>query len=233
MRTLVVLYKNSVNVSGRMDILDYENKATMFHKLKRHVRLATTTTATVFGNVASEIAGSSVLQPNSPQAIIKTALESPNKSRLVRFLYFGLLELCTHAVVQLARRLFYSFAQKGSEYIVVGDIERIFPTPADALAAFALFDQDNNGDVSREELEAACLYVTLLTRLWRDLLSIMKGDSTGNNFRSKTLCRTWTVLLGDWTTSSCPSTLSSLALSLLQFWFVPSFSTHSCSDGHG
>jgi Ca2+-binding EF-hand superfamily protein len=67
--------------------------------------------------------------------------------------YFGI----TYVIVQLARRLFYSFAKHGADYIVVEDIERFFPTPENALAAFALFDQDNNGDVSREELEAACL----------------------------------------------------------------------------
>jgi hypothetical protein len=67
----------------------------MFRKIKQHVRVATTTTATVFGNVASEIAGTSVLQPNSPQSIIKTALESPNKSRLVHFVHSSLLEILT------------------------------------------------------------------------------------------------------------------------------------------
>jgi hypothetical protein len=100
-------------------------------------------------------------------------------------------------IVQLARRIFYSFAQQGSEYILVGDIERFFPTPADGLAAFALFDQDNNGDVSREELEAACLYVVSLTHLPGNSFSIMKGDSTANSFRSKTQCRTWTAPLVD------------------------------------
>lgn len=89
-KALVTLYRNSVNISEPTDAIGLENKgAHMFRKIRQHVRLATTTTATVFGNVASEIAGSSVLQPNSPQAIIKTALESPNKSRLVRFVYLS------------------------------------------------------------------------------------------------------------------------------------------------
>ena len=70
------------------------------------VRFAATTTTTALGNVASEIAGrcdhvcfiaksgyrddelvSSVLQPNSPQAMVVTALESGTKTKLVRIPY--------------------------------------------------------------------------------------------------------------------------------------------------
>ncbi|KAJ3490527.1 hypothetical protein NLJ89_g11426 [Agrocybe chaxingu] len=145
-KTLVALYKHSIDVPGRTDTLGpanikntITNPRRIFRKLREGVRFATTTTATVFGNVASEIAGSSVLQPNSPQAVIKTALESANKSRL------------------LARRLFYSFAKNGADFLIVEDIERYFPTKEDAVAAFALFDKDGNGDVSMEEMEMACL----------------------------------------------------------------------------
>ncbi|KAH9920051.1 Mechanosensitive ion channel-domain-containing protein [Fomitopsis serialis] len=52
------------------------------------VKVAATTTTTALGNVASEIAGSSVLQPNSPQAVVKTAIESANKSRMTLFYSF-------------------------------------------------------------------------------------------------------------------------------------------------
>lgn len=92
-KTLVTLYRYSVDIPGRSDTLGGHNSTDkgfgvqqrrLFRKLRHGVRLATTTTATVFGNVASEIAGSSILQPNSPEGMIKTALESPNKSRLVR-----------------------------------------------------------------------------------------------------------------------------------------------------
>ncbi|KJA19910.1 hypothetical protein HYPSUDRAFT_842053 [Hypholoma sublateritium FD-334 SS-4] len=146
-RTLVTLYSHSSDIPGRSDTLGARHLGKgsavdpmrLLKKLGQGVRLATTTTATVFGNVASEIAGSSVLQPNSPQAIIKTSLESANKSRL------------------LARRLFHSFAQNGAEYLLVGDIARFFPTKEDADAVFALFDKDGNGDASREEMEMACL----------------------------------------------------------------------------
>ncbi|PPQ67301.1 hypothetical protein CVT25_005885 [Psilocybe cyanescens] len=145
-KTLVTLYRNSSDIPGRSDTLGRGhtkdasvNPKRLFRKFREGVRFATTTTATAFGNVASEIAGSSVLQPNSPQAIIKTALESANKSRL------------------LARRIYYSFAQKQAEYMLVEDIQRFFPNKEDADAAFALFDKDGNGDVSRDEIEMACL----------------------------------------------------------------------------
>ena len=66
--SLVKLYRHSRNISGRSDTLHVsatEAKALrvdatykrLFRKFRHGVRFATTTTATVFGNVASEIAG--------------------------------------------------------------------------------------------------------------------------------------------------------------------------------
>jgi hypothetical protein len=40
---------------------------------------------------------------------------------------------------------------------MVEDIVALFPTPEDAATALTFFDGD--GNVSREELEATCLYV--------------------------------------------------------------------------
>lgn len=58
---------------------------------------------------------------------------------------------------KLARRLFYSFAKPGAEYLLLADIARYFPTPEEADHVFTLFDKDMNGDASREEVEMACL----------------------------------------------------------------------------
>ena len=91
-RVLVTLYAHSTDIPGRSDTLrdgpaDAKRKSMnpqrLFKKALKGVRGVATTTTTVLGNVASEIAGSSVLQPNSPQAMVKTALESANKSRQV------------------------------------------------------------------------------------------------------------------------------------------------------
>ncbi|KAG5651771.1 hypothetical protein H0H81_007524 [Sphagnurus paluster] len=145
-KSLVTLYRNSVDVPGRSDTLRdgpakraSVNPKRFFKKFRQGIRMAATTTTTALGNVASEIAGSSVLQPNSPQAMVKTALESANKSRL------------------LARRLFYSFAKHGAEELVVADIARFFEDPGEAEHVFNLFDKDQNGDATRDEVEMACL----------------------------------------------------------------------------
>jgi len=58
---------------------------------------------------------------------------------------------------QLARRIFRSFAQAGSDYLLVEDIARFFKNSDEAERVFALFDKDSNGDTSREEMEMACL----------------------------------------------------------------------------
>ncbi|KZT26735.1 hypothetical protein NEOLEDRAFT_1131748 [Neolentinus lepideus HHB14362 ss-1] len=146
-RVLTILYRQSTDIPGRSDTLrdgPIDKHASMNPKrfLKRAlkgVKYAATTTTTALGNVASEMAGSSVLQPNSPEARVRTALESANKSRL------------------LARRLYYSFVRPGHDYLEVEDIARFFPTQDDADAAFALFDKDGNGDASRDEIELACM----------------------------------------------------------------------------
>lgn len=65
-----------------------------FKKALKGVRTVATTTTTALGTVASEIAGSSVLQPNSPQAKVQTALQSANKSRLVRVGFAGCWDFC-------------------------------------------------------------------------------------------------------------------------------------------
>ncbi|KAI0356297.1 hypothetical protein OH77DRAFT_1401686 [Trametes cingulata] len=161
-RVLVTLYQHSTDIPWRSDTLrdgsggggaDSKHKSVfnpqkVFKKALKGVRSAATTTTTVLGTVASEIAGTSVLQPNSPQAMVKTALESANKSRL------------------LARRLFYSFVRPGADHLQVEDIERFFRTKEEADAAFAIFDKDMNGDVNRDEIEMACM------ELHREQLSI-------------------------------------------------------------
>ncbi|KAF8625434.1 hypothetical protein AX15_005393 [Amanita polypyramis BW_CC] len=143
--TLVTLYRDSSDMPGRSNTLNMghvHNSSVdakrLFRRLGSEVRKAATATTTALGNVASEIAGSSVLQPNSPQAMVKTALQSANKSRA------------------LALRLFYSFRKPGSEYLYFTDIQPFF-SPQVAQRVFALFDRDENGNVSRQEMEMACL----------------------------------------------------------------------------
>ncbi|KAF9654005.1 hypothetical protein BDM02DRAFT_3086356 [Thelephora ganbajun] len=147
-KILVTLYRHSRDIPGRTDTMrdggaaDKRSSVSatrFFKKALKGVRYAATTTTTAFGNVASEITGSSVLQPNSPLAMVKTALESANRSRL------------------LARRLFYSFTKPGVDYLLLEDVAKFFPTPEDAEAAWNLLDKDGNGDVTRDEMEMTCM----------------------------------------------------------------------------
>lgn len=142
-KTLTTLYRHSTDLHERNHPYGGEkqpmiNPKRIVKQAIRGVRFAATTTTTALGNVASEIAGSSVLQPNSPQAMVKTALESASKTKL------------------LAHRLFHSFRKSDRDYMVFQDINRFFPSLEEADGAFTLFDRDGNGDVSLEEVEQAC-----------------------------------------------------------------------------
>ena len=84
----MVLYRNSKNVDalhgsqtprGGMAI----TPAKLLKTALKGVRRTAETTTTAFGNMASEIAGTSVLQPNSPAAMVASALQTTNKSRVV------------------------------------------------------------------------------------------------------------------------------------------------------
>jgi hypothetical protein len=147
-KCLVVLYAHSRDVPGRADTLNdgirsltsnVVNPKKLLKNVLKGVRGAAETTTTGLGNVFSEMAGSSVLQPNSPAAMVATALSSANKTRL------------------LARRIFYSFRQPGSDVLVITDIAHLFNNAEQAHVAFSLFDKDGNGDATRDEIEMACM----------------------------------------------------------------------------
>ncbi|KAI0256318.1 hypothetical protein BJV78DRAFT_1117812 [Lactifluus subvellereus] len=141
-KTLTTLYRHSMelpeNPDPEPDRRTAINPTRFVKQALKGVRYAATTTTTVLGNVASEIAGSSVLQPNSPQSMVLTAIESAHRTKL------------------LARRIFFSFRKSGMEHMVFKDISRFFPSLEEAGAAFSLFDRDGNGDVTLEETEQAC-----------------------------------------------------------------------------
>jgi hypothetical protein len=93
-QVLTVLYRNSRDIPGRTDTLGGVareagkksislNPKKFFKRALQNVRFAATTTTTALGNVASEMAGTSVLQPNSPAAVVMTTIHSMNKTRLV------------------------------------------------------------------------------------------------------------------------------------------------------
>ncbi|WWC99777.1 hypothetical protein V866_006682 [Kwoniella sp. B9012] len=148
LKALTVLYTNSHDIPGRSDTLcdaaSGKTKASQVPKVAlrkalRGLKDVATTTTTALGNVASEMAGQSVLQTNSPANKVTAALNSANKSKA------------------LARRLYYSFRAPGIDHLDISDIARFFPDLETAETAFAIFDKDGNGDATRDEIESAVL----------------------------------------------------------------------------
>jgi hypothetical protein len=90
----------------------------------------------VFGNMASEIAGKQVFNPTSAHSIVVEALEKKRSSEA------------------LAKRLWMSFVVEGRDALYPEDIREVLG-PArqeEADEAFAAVDQDGNGDISLEEM---------------------------------------------------------------------------------
>jgi small-conductance mechanosensitive channel len=89
-----------------------------------------------FGNIASEISGKTLFNPNSAHSIVIGALETRRASKA------------------LARRLWLSFVPEGKEVLLVEDIRDVLgPSQAEeADEIFNALDKDCNGDVSLEEM---------------------------------------------------------------------------------
>ncbi|RFU78956.1 mechanosensitive ion channel family [Trichoderma arundinaceum] len=90
----------------------------------------------VFGNLASEITGKHVFNPNSAHSIVIEALEKKRSSEA------------------LARRLWMSFVIEGREALFPDDVEEVLGPAykAEAEEAFEAIDTDANGDISLEEM---------------------------------------------------------------------------------
>jgi hypothetical protein len=89
-----------------------------------------------FGNIASEITGKQVFNPNSAHSIVIEALEKTRSSEA------------------LAKRLWMSFVVEGKEALYQEDIiEVLGPNrKEEAEEAFAALDGDGNGDISLDEM---------------------------------------------------------------------------------
>ncbi|KAM0250639.1 hypothetical protein ACHAP5_002172 [Fusarium lateritium] len=90
----------------------------------------------VFGNLASEIAGKQVFNPNSAHSIVIEALEK-NK-----------------AAEAMGRRIWMSYVVEGHESLVLDDFQEVLG-PAykeEAEESFFMIDGDDNGDISLDEM---------------------------------------------------------------------------------
>jgi small-conductance mechanosensitive channel len=147
-KCLITLYINSHEIHGDPHQAEATPKGskrfTSAHALKiglLGLKKVAQTTTTIFGTVASELAGERILQPNSPASMVTSALGSVNKTKI------------------LANRIFYSFVPSNRNYLVLTDIARYFKTTEEADFAFGIFDRDENGDATLEEVELACLEI--------------------------------------------------------------------------
>ena len=89
-----------------------------------------------FGNIAHEVTGKQVFNPDSAHSIVVEALEK-NKS-----------------AEALAKRLWMSFVVEGKEALYLEDVVEVLGAErhAEAEEAFAILDRDGNGDISLDEM---------------------------------------------------------------------------------
>ena len=89
-----------------------------------------------FGNMAQEITGKQVFNPNSAHSIVVEALEKKRTSEA------------------LARRIWMSFVVEGKDALYAADFADVLGQEyhEDAEEAFAALDRDGNGDISLDEM---------------------------------------------------------------------------------
>ena len=89
-----------------------------------------------FGNIAQEVTGKQVFNPNSAHSIVVEALEKNRSSEA------------------LAKRLWMSFVVEGKDALYQEDILEVLGSErhAEAAECFACLDRDGNGDVSLDEM---------------------------------------------------------------------------------
>ncbi len=90
----------------------------------------------VFGNIAAELAGKSVLPPRSAQRMVVEALEKTKSSKA------------------LAQRVWLSFVMEGNDVLHLSDIQEVLGPNSHDIAeeCFDLLDPDRNGDVTLDEI---------------------------------------------------------------------------------
>ena len=92
--------------------------------------------ASAFGNVAQEVTGKQVFNPNAAHSIVVQALEKKHSSEA------------------LARRLWLSFVLEGRDALYADDFVEVLGSDlqAEAEEAFSCLDADGNGDISLDEM---------------------------------------------------------------------------------
>lgn len=122
-----------------------------------------------FGNVAQEITGKQVFNPNSAHSIVVEALE---KNR---------------ACEALARRIWLSFVVEGHEALYVEDVIEVLGEHRreEAIECFNALDVDGNGDVSMDEMIQT---ITEIGRERRAVANSMHDVDQAINVLDRLLC---------------------------------------------
>ncbi len=105
-------------------------------KLLQNIGRAGDKLTSAFGNIAKEVTGKQVFNPDSAHSIVVEALEKNKSSEA------------------LAKRLWMSFVVEGKEALYMEDIVEVLGADRheEAEEAFAILDRDSNGDVSLDEM---------------------------------------------------------------------------------
>ncbi|RDL38596.1 uncharacterized protein BP5553_02936 [Venustampulla echinocandica] len=123
--------------SGARTPMLYVNKAQK--KAQKNARQVFHKAGDLAGRVAGDFTGRAVSTSSQPQQVVLQLLHTTSGAQV------------------LARRLYRTFAQEGTETVISDDLRLAFDNDEEADAAFTMFDKDLNGDISMEELEAVCV----------------------------------------------------------------------------
>ena len=126
---------DSIDIPGSKHGHQHSGSATPMKLLLNVGRFGDKLTS-AFGNIASEVTGKQVFNPDSAHSIVVEALEKNKSSEA------------------LAKRLWMSFVVEGKEALYMDDIVEVLGTNhrAEAEEAFAALDRDGNGDISLDEM---------------------------------------------------------------------------------
>lgn len=126
---------DSIDIPGSKHGHKHSGSATPMRLLMNVGRFGDKLTS-AFGNIASEVTGKQVFNPDSAHSIVVEALEKNKSSEA------------------LAKRLWMSFVVEGKEALFVDDVVEVLGTDHhdEAEEAFAILDRDGNGDISLDEM---------------------------------------------------------------------------------
>ena len=126
---------DSIDIPGSKHGHKHSGSATPMKLLMNVGRFGDKLTS-AFGNIASEVTGKQVFNPDSAHSIVVEALEKNKSSEA------------------LAKRLWMSFVVEGKEALFMDDVVEVLGVDhhTEAEEAFAILDRDGNGDISLDEM---------------------------------------------------------------------------------